>query len=294
MENSENLHDFRVILKKEEPETDIKNIKGILSLRGKKLLFSPNNQNIEAEREYSLSNIYNVVEIEVKEWFKTKSIVIVSLKKKDVKLKVHFEPLDYTSEFLRDMILQKKETAKPPNIAGLFDTLVKGGQKIAKELGDVIQKSTVELTQAIDNSSAFIRDAVIASNLLESIDFDEKNTVDLQFKSNIDEILKKTLASDSTESMILGLIAKGLKSASEQKYNDAKDALEIAKEAAESENLKDHQDEINESIKKVTELEEKSSYYDPSEIEKEAMKYAENALKTVKDWEERPDDPKTI
>jgi hypothetical protein len=278
---------YRVILKQEFPSTDIKNIKGILVFQKNMIYFSPNDGNPNHKRVYAMNDITNAFMKEEREWFKKKEIVVIEFTKSNVSVSVYFEPIDLSSDFLLQEILKSKENLKKGSISGVVGSLIEKigeeGQKIVREFGAMIQSSSQEITQAIDQTRQFIREATKTANLLETVESDSKDkTINLDV-TDIDEILKRSLASEKIEAMISGLIAKGLISAKDQKFQVALDALKIARDAAQSENLKEYSEIADENIKQI-ESADTSESLDPHLSEK-ALKYANEARDIVAEWE---------
>jgi hypothetical protein len=123
---------------------------------------------------------------------------------------------------------------------------------------------------------------------LESFEVDEQSeakTINLDIK-DIDEIMKRSLASENIDAMISSLIAKGLTSAKNQNFQKAMDTLKIAQEAAKQENLEDLEQVVEENIKRIKEAETSESIdsFDPDLSEK-AAKYAQDARNIVAEWE---------
>lgn len=285
----EDIKKFRVILKQEDPSTDIKNVKGMLSFEKNQIKFMPQNLDPDLERIYALNDLKSALLVSTKEWFKKKQIVLLEFSKKLASVSVYFEPIDVSSEFLLQAVLKFKENHSKGSISGVFGSLIEKigteSQKIVREVGAMIQSSSQELSHALEQTRQFIREATKASNLLESIDVDieEKGkTINLDV-TDIDEILKRSLASDKIEAMISGLIAKGLISAKDQNFQEALDALRIASEAAKSEKLKEYSEVADENIRQIENAESMESL-DP-QISEKAVKYANEARDIVADWE---------
>lgn len=278
---------FRVILKQEDPSTDIKNIKGILIFQKNKIIFTPIDSDPNHKRVYTINDITDASVIKEREWFKTKEIVMIEFTKKNVSVSVYFEPIDLSPNFLLQEILKSKENIDKGSFSGVVGSLIEKigeeGQKIVREFGAMIQSSSQEITQAIDQTRQFIRDATKTANLLESAESDSKGkTINLGV-TDIDEILKRSLASEKIEAMISGLIAKGLISAKDQKFQEALDALKIAREAAQNENMKEYTEIADQNIKQI-ESADTSESLDPHLSEK-ALKYANEARDIVAEWE---------
>jgi len=173
-------------------------------------------------------------------------------------------------------------------VGSLIDKIGDEGQKIIKEVGALIQTSSKEISTALTQTADFIKKATQSANILESFEVDEQSggkTINLDIK-DIDEIMKRSLASENIDAMISSLIAKGLTSAKDQNFQKAVDTLKIAREAAKQENLEDLEKAVEENIKKVQEAETSKSAdtYDPDFTEK-AAKYAQDARNIVAEWE---------
>lgn len=280
---------FRVILKQEDPSTDIKNVKGILTFQKNMMNFIPQNLDPNLERTYTTRDLTRATLVTVREWVKKKEIVLLQFTKKHVSVSAYFEPIDVSPDYLLQEILKfQKSIAKGPFSGVVGSWIEKIGvesQKIVREFGAMIQSSSQEITQAIDQTRQFIREAIETANLLESIDVDTEGkgkTINLEV-TDIDEILKRSLASEKIEAMISGLIAKGLISAKDQKFQEALDALKIAREAAKSENMKEYTEIADENIKQIESADTPESL-DPTLSEK-ALKYANEARDIVAEWE---------
>ncbi len=285
----EDIKKFRATLKQEDPSTDIKNVKGMLSLEKNKIIFIPQNRDPDLERTYALNDLKSALLISIRERFKKKQIVLLEFSKKQVSVSVYLEPIDVSSDFLVQEILKFQEQLSKGSFSGVVGSLIEKigaeSQKIVREVGAIIQSSSQEFSQALDQTRQFIREAAKSSNLLESIDVDtvEKGkTINLDV-TDIDEILKRSLASDKIEAMISGLIAKGLISAKDRKFQEALDALRIASEAAKSEQLEEYSEIADENIRQI-ENAESTEALDP-QISEKAVKYANEARDIVADWE---------
>jgi hypothetical protein len=291
---------FRVILRQEDPSTDIKNVKGILSFQKKKIGFTPHDFNPNLERTYSTSDLTSAILSTVRDRLKKKEIVLLTFTKKQVSVSVFFEPIDVSPDFLLQEILNFQKRVTKGSFSGVVGSLIEKigeeSQKIVREFGAMIQSSSQEITQALDQTKQFIREATQTANLLEHIDIDtdkKSRTINLEV-TDIDEILKRSLASEKIEAMISGLIAKGLISAKDQKFQEALDALKIAREAAKTENMKEYSEIADENIKQI-ESADSPEYLDPQLSEK-ALKYANEARDIVAEWEatknnEKKDEP---
>jgi rRNA-processing protein FCF1 len=280
---------FRVILKREEPSTDIKNVKGILSFQKNKFIFLPRDYNKNLERTYTLSHLKSARKVTVRELFKKKEIILLQLSHKQASVDVYLEPIDVSSDFLLQEILLYQETTDKESFSGIVGSLVEKigteSQKIVREVGAIIESSSRELSQALGQTTQFIREATQAANLLDNMDItidENSKVIDLNV-SDIDEILKRSLASEKIEAMITGLIAKGLISANNHKFQEARDALKIAREAAKNENMKEYTEIVDENIRHIDTV-ESTETIDPQLGEK-AMKYANEARNIVAEWE---------
>lgn len=279
---------FRVVLKQEYPSSNIRNTHGTLKLEKKAIHFIPHTNEESYERIYEMNDL-NSANVNInREWMRKKKTVELKFIKKQVSVTIDIEPIDVSPEFLLQEIIRYRDEIKRNSPAGIFGSLIEKigieGQKIVKEVGAVIQSSTQDLSHAIDQSIQFIREATRASNILESIEIkgDDK-TINLD-TSDIDEILKRSLASDKIEAMIAGLIAKGLLSAKDQKFDEALEALKIAQEAAKKENMTEYSDVAKENINQIEAAESRFDGLDPNLGEK-AAKYAKEARDIVAEWE---------
>ncbi len=275
---------YRVILKHEDPSTDISNVKGVLSFQRNEIFFTPHDLDPNLERTYALNELTSATLVTAREWFKKKEMVSLQFTKRHVSVSVLFEPIDVSPEFFLQEILKLQEHITKGSFSGVVGSLIEKigeeGQKIVREVGAMIQSSSQEITQAIDQTRQFIREATKTANLLESVDVDperKSKTINLEV-TDIDEILKRSLASEKIEAMISGLIAKGLISAKDQKFQEALDALKIAREAAKNENLKEYTEVADENIKQIENL-------DTENLDKKAIKYANEARDIVAEWE---------
>lgn len=286
-----NLTEFRVILKRENPPTDINNAKGTLIFQKDKIFFRSMDIDEIKDRKYALKDFSNASIFSVKEWFRKKEGVLIEFINKQVSVEVYFEPIDISAEYLLELIRKYsesavKETNLSSTVGSFFEKLGVGSQKIAEEIGTII-KSSHDLTHVISQSIAFIREATKTANILETFDVtDDNNSVDLTVKDkeiDIDDILKRSLASEKIEAMISGLIAKGLISARDQKFKEAIEALNIAREAAEKENLKEYTEAVDENIDNIRKMESTDDIN--SELSEKAVKYATEARNIVTEWE---------
>lgn len=283
---------YRIILRKESPSTDIDNVVGILECQNETILFSPADSDENMNRSYSFRDFQESTIVQYREWFRKKESVMLQFKTGDVLVEVHIVPLDHSAEFLLDEITNSFEKYKKRTLPGLVGSLIDKigdeGQKIIKEVGALIQTSSKEISTALTQTADFIKKATQSANILESFEVDERlggKTINLDIK-DIDEIMKRSLASENIDAMISSLIAKGLTSAKDQNFQKAVDTLKIAQEAAKQENLEDLEKAVEENIKKVQEAETSKSMdtYDPDFTEK-AAKYAQDARNIVAEWE---------
>lgn len=281
---------FRVFLKHENPSTDIKNVEGLLTFQKKMIIFFPRSRDPNLERSYPMNEFVNAELVVSREWFKKKELVLLSFARNDVSVSVYFETIDISPDYLLREVLKYQENIAKGSISGvvgsLFEKISEEGQKIVREFGAMIQSSSQEITQALDQTRQFIREATKTANLLESndIEIDKRGkTINLD-ANDIDEILKRSLASEKIEAMISGLIAKGLISAKNQKFQEALDALNIAREAAENENMDEYTEIVDDSIKQI-ETAESSENINMENLNKKALKYANEARDIVAEWE---------
>ena len=293
LEDKENITQFRVILKREDPPTDIKNVTGRLVFQNDKFIFYSKDLDENYCRNYDLKDFIDASIVSLKEWFRKKEVVLIKFAKKQVTVSVYLEPIDISAEYLLNQIHRYRDsTVKRANltsaVGSFFEKLGTGSQKIAKEIGTIIQSSH-ELTQAINQSIAFIREATAAANILNQSELSKKHTETIKFKItdsevDIDDILKRSLASEKIEAMISGLIAKGLISARDNKIQEALDALNIARDAAEKGNLKEYTEAVDENIESIKKMEANEDI--DTELSEKAVKYATEARKIVTEWEE--------
>ncbi|MHA2174681.1 MAG: hypothetical protein ACXABI_07620 [Candidatus Hodarchaeales archaeon] len=286
------INSYRVILRKEIPSTDINNVGGILKCQNEVILFSPADSDENKRRSYSFKDLQGLSILQYREWFRKKESVELQFGKGEVKVEVQLIPLDHSAKFLLDEIKNCHEKFKKGTLPGLVGSLIdkigNEGQKIIKEVGTFIQTSTREISTALTQTSEFIRKATQSANILESFEVDEQSeakTINLDIK-DIDEIMKRSLASENIDAMISSLIAMGLTSAKNQNFQKAMDTLKIAQEAAKQENLEDLEQVVEENIKRIKEAETSESIdsFDPDLSEK-AAKYAQDARNIVAEWE---------
>ena len=286
------IKSYRIVLRKENPSTDINNVTGILNCQKEKILFSPADSNENMSRSYSFSDFQGLSIVQYREWFRKKESVVLQFKKGGVVVDVHIIPLDHSAKFLLDEITDYYEKFKkgtlPGLVGSLLDKIGDEGQKIIKEVGTLIQTSSREISTALTQTSDFIRKATQSANILESFDVDEQlegKTINLDIK-DIDEIMKRSFASENINAMISSLIAKGLTSAKDQDFQKAMDTLKIAQEAAKQGNFEDLEKVVEENIKEVKKAETSESMdtFDPDFSEK-AAKYAQDARNIVAEWE---------
>jgi len=284
-----NVKKFRVLVVKEEPFTDLKKKRGTIFLNKRKIEFIPQNSNPDLTRSFSFGNLSSISVGSVRAFLRKKEVVILRFQTKQGDTILYLEPIDITAKFFVETVIKHKEKQSSTSIQGVFGSFIEKigdeSQKIIREVGAIIESSSKEISQALDQSIQFIREATKNSNILESLDlkdFEGKNTVNLDIE-DIDEILKRSLASDKVEAMIAGLIAKGLFSAKEEKITKALEALKIAKEAAEKQNMKEYSKVAEENIHTL----ETKNNFNPSdpELDAQAVKYAEEAKNIVEKWE---------
>ena len=278
---------FRVLLKHEDPSTDIKNVKGLLTFQKNMIIFIPQNRDPNLERSYPINELTNAELIRSREWLIKKELVLLHFSRNNVSVSVCFESVDLSPNYLLQEILKYQEMISKSSLSGvvgsLFEKISEEGQKIVREFGAMIQSSSQEISQALDQTRQFIREATKTAKLLESDDIEIRQggkTINLDV-NDIDEILKRSLASEKIEAMISGLIAKGLISAKDQKFQEALEALRIAREAAENENMDEYTEVANDSIKQI----ETSDDLNIESLNKKALKYANEARDIVADWE---------
>jgi len=171
-------------------------------------------------------------------------------------------------------------------VGSFIEKLGTEGQKIVREFGSMLETSSKEITHALNQTAKFIREATQTANLLDNVDLKingNSKTINLD-ASDIDEILKRSLASEKIEAMIAGLIAKGLLSAKDHKFQEARDALNIAREAAENENMEEYSKIVDERMKEIESAESTSSH--DLQFGEKALRYANEAKNIVADWEE--------
>ncbi|MFX1517625.1 MAG: hypothetical protein ACFFC6_15075, partial [Promethearchaeota archaeon] len=278
---------FRVLLKHEDPSTDIKNVKGLLTFQKNMIIFIPQNRDPNLERSYPINELTNAELIRTREWLIKKELVLLHFSRNNVSVSVYFESVDLSPNYLLQEILKYQEMISKSSLSGvvgsLFEKISEEGQKIVREFGAMIQSSSQEISQALDQTRQFIREATKTAKLLESDDIEIRKggkTINLDV-NDIDEILKRSLASEKIEAMISGLIAKGLISAKDQKFQEALEALRIAREAAENENMDEYTEIANDSIKQI----ETSDDLNIESLNKKALKYANEARDIVAEWE---------
>ncbi|MFX0122690.1 MAG: hypothetical protein ACFFAE_03575 [Candidatus Hodarchaeota archaeon] len=256
--------------------------------------FIPLSYDPNLERTYPINELVDANLVIYREWFKKKEIVLLRFAKNNVSVSVYFETIDLSPDYLLQEILKYKERVVKGSISGVVGSLIEKiseeGQKIVREFGTMIQTSSQEITLALDQTRQFIREATKTANLLEAneIEIDQnRKTINLDI-NDIDEILKRSLASEKIEAMISGLIAKGLISAKDQKFQEALDALKIAREAAENENMDEYTEIVDDSIKQI-ETAETSDNLNVENLNKKALKYANEARDIVAEWETAKD-----
>ncbi|MHA2226000.1 MAG: hypothetical protein ACXAC8_12390 [Candidatus Hodarchaeales archaeon] len=280
---------FRVILKYEDPSTDIKNTRGVLIFKENEIKFIPQVPEINLERSYSMNDLSGAIKVSLREWLKKKEIILLQFTKKQVSVSAFFEPIDVSPDFFLQEILKIQEDFANESLPGVVGSWIEKigtkSQKIVREVGAMIQSSSHDISIALDQTVQFIREATKAADILNSIETDteeKRKTINLEF-TDIDEILKRSLASGKIEAMISGLIAKGLISAQDHNFKEAMDALKIAREAAKSENMKDYTVMVEENINEIKNAESSESF--DSELSEKAMRYANEARDIVANWE---------
>ena len=288
--DEKDISKFRVILKREDPSIDIKNVKGLLIFQKNMLVFTPQNRDPNLERSYLIKELVNADLDKSRDWFKRIELVRLIFSRNNVSVSVYFEAIDLSPNYLLQEILRYQETiakgSLPGVVGSLFEKISEEGQKIVREVGAMIQSSSQEITQALDQTRQFIREATKTANLLDSNDIEISQggkTINLDV-NDIDEILRRSLASEKIEAMISGLIAKGLISAKDQKFQEALDALKIAREAAENEKMDEYTEIVDDSIKQI-ETAETSEDLNIESLNKKALKYANEARDIVSEWE---------
>jgi hypothetical protein len=254
------------------------------------IIFLPQNRDPNLERSYPINELVTAEVVISREWFKRRELVVAHFSRNNVSVSVYFETIDLSPDYLLQEILKYKEKITKGSISGvvgsLFEKISEEGQKIVREFGTMIQSSSQEITQALDQTRQFIREATKTANLLESDNIEirqQGKTINLDV-NDIDEILKRSLASEKIEAMISGLIAKGLLSAKDQKFQEALDALKIAREAAENENMDEYTEIVDDSIKQI-ETAGTSEDLNMESLNKKALKYANEARDIVAEWE---------
>ena len=287
------IKSYRVILKKEDPSTDLKNELGALQCQEAMIKFTPQKSDENLSRSYPMKDLQFSSVTTFGSWFRKSKVVHLRFGTKDVFVNVYLEPMDHSPEFLLTQILGCVENYKKGTLPGIVGSLIDKiggeGQKIIKEMGAIIQSSSKEITSALSHTREFMQQAIQTANILESFETDEQSqskTINLDLK-DIDEIMKRALASDKIDAMISSLIAKGLVSANDQNFQEALEALKIARDAAKNENLEEYEKLAEENIKKVKEA-ETSNFMEPfdPQFSEKATKYAHDARNIVAEWEE--------
>lgn len=288
---------YRVILRKEDPETDIHNEVGILFFRKKDLLFSPSSMDPSNERAYRFGDLVDVHVGSVREWFKQKKVTVIQFTRNKVTVAVFIEPTDVTPEFLLQEITQHKETIAKGPLSGIVSNIIEKigteGQKLVREVGAVLESTSRELTQLTQATTKFIREATQTANLLDvDSSWSGKETIKLEI-SEIDEILKRSLSSGKLDAMISGLLAKALLSAKDQRFKEARDALQIARDAAQNAEMEEYTELVDENMKEIDSV-ETTETFNPH-LDEKALKYANEARDIVAEWEttteETPQEP---
>lgn len=291
------IKSFRVILKKENPSTGIKNTHGVLKCQDSSFVFTPQSSDETLQRKYPIKDLKSVMPVLVNHWFRKKQVLFMQFERKQVSVDVYFEPLDHSTDFLLARITECLESYKkgtfPGMVGSLLNKITDESQKILKEVETIIQTSSKEISSALTHTSTFIREATQAANILESFEIDDEKgtrTMNLQVK-DIDEILKRAVASEKIEAMLSSLMAKGLISANKQEFQEAIKTLKIAREAAKNENMSEYEQLAEENIKKVQKAETSDSFenIDPH-FSENAAKYAQEARDIVAEWESSKQD----
>ncbi|MFW9854071.1 MAG: hypothetical protein ACFFFG_03395 [Candidatus Thorarchaeota archaeon] len=278
---------YRAILKKENPETDIHNEEGMLYFQKKNLLFSPSSMDPLKERVYQFGDLIDGQIGSVRDGLRRKKVAVLQFAKKSAKVAVFLEPIDITPEYLLQEINQHQEDIRKNSLPGIVGTLIekigKEGQKIVREVGAVLESTSRELTQLTQATAQFIKESTQAANLLDSeSEWSGKDTINLDL-SEIDEILKRSLSSGKLDAIISGLMAKALLSAKDQRYKEARNALKIARDAAESAELNEYTELVEENLKELDSV-EATEKFNPH-LDEKALKYASEARDIVADWE---------
>ena len=252
------IKSYRVILKKEDPSTGLKNELGALQCQEAMIKFTPQKSDENLSRSYPMKDLQFSSVTTFGSWFRKSKVVHLRFGTKDVFVNVYLEPMDHSPEFLLTQILGCVENYKKGTLPGIVGSLI-------------------------------MQQAIQTANILESFETDEQSqskTINLDLK-DIDEIMKRALASDKIDAMISSLIAKGLVSANDQNFQEALEALKIARDAAKNENLEEYEKLAEENIKKVKEA-ETSNFMEPfdPQFSEKATKYAHDARNIVAEWEE--------
>jgi hypothetical protein len=287
---------YRVILKKEDPETDIHNEEGILFFQKSDLLFNPSSMDPSKERVYRFGDVVDVQVASVREGLRRKKVSVLQFVRKNVNVAVFLVPIDITPEYLLQEISQHQENIGKSSLPGIVGTLIekigKEGQKIVREVGAVLESTSRELTQLTQATARFIKESTQAANLLDGeSEWSGTDTINLDV-SEIDEILKRSLSSGKLDAMITGLMAKALLSAKDQRYKEARDALQIARDAAENAELDEYTELVDENWKEVDSVEATERFN--QHLDKKALKYANEARDIVADWESRTEETEQV
>ena len=91
---------FRVILKHEDPSTDIKNVKGLLTFQKNMIIFIPQNRDPNLERSYPINELINAELVLSREWLKRKELVLLHFSRNNVPVSVYFETVDLSPNYL--------------------------------------------------------------------------------------------------------------------------------------------------------------------------------------------------
>ena len=76
-----NLKTYLVILAKEIPATDVKNVNGMLKCQESQIIFQPLQSDTNMQRIYSLSDFQNISITTIGRWFTKKEVVLLKFKK---------------------------------------------------------------------------------------------------------------------------------------------------------------------------------------------------------------------
>ena len=90
---------YRVILKKEEPSTDLKNELGVIKCQEAMIVFSPQKSDDNMSRSYPMKDLQYSSVATIGSWFKKSKVVHLRFGSKDVFVNVYLEPIDHSPEF---------------------------------------------------------------------------------------------------------------------------------------------------------------------------------------------------